>query len=74
MLKFLVKDDWSLEFHNSFTVADHKDKRFRVIGTNKHETYNQAKYAYDLIKNLDNGNSRSMQRYKLKELQPYVLD
>lgn len=73
MLKFLVKDDWSLEFHNSFTIADHKDKRFRVIGTGG-ENNNKAQFAQDLIKNLDSGNTKSITRNKLKELQPYVLD
>lgn len=74
MLKFLVKDDWSLEFHNSFTIADHKDKKFRVIATNTNKQNNKAKHCYDLIKNLDTGNTKSIERHKLKDLQPYVVD
>lgn len=73
MLRFLVNNDWSLEFHNSFAIADHKDKRFRVIGTGGKNS-KKAQFAQDLIKNLDNGKTKSIARNKLKELQPYVLD
>lgn len=70
----LVKKDWSLEFHQSFAVPDYKDKRFQVVGTATSKSSTKAQFAYDLIKNIDTGNTKSIQRNQLAKSNPYVLD
>lgn len=66
----LVNNDFSLNVHDFFTFVDgiNKGKKLKVIATesNGDHVYN----CIDTIRNLENDNIITIQRKKLKELNP----